>query len=1236
MNCPNCNYECPPDFSFCPKCGSSLELECSRCGFTAPADFAFCPKCGSTLGNVDEGGDQAHTEEIISPAFESAMQRLVPQEYAERLREAGGQMTPERRLVTILFSDIKGSTAMAEVLDPEEVMEIMNGAFDVLIEPVVNYEGTLARLMGDAVLAFFGAPISHEDDPERAIRAGLEIIAGAKEYAARLKEERGIESFSVRVGINTGLVVVGEVGSDLRVEYTAMGDAINLAARMEQNAPDGGVLIAHDTYKLVRGVFDVQPQEPISVKGKAEPVTTYLVERAKPRTFRVTTRGVEGIETRMVGREMELKTLQDALYAAVEDSEGQIITALGEAGVGKSRLLYEFTNWIDLLPEEVRFYQGRALKDGQNQPYALLRNLFSYCFSIQDGDTLEEVEEKIEDGFGDVFGKGESGQMRAHIIAQLLGYDFSSSPHLKDVLVDAQQLHDRSLIYLDEYFQGVSEVAPIVIFLEDIHWADDSSLDAVNQIARRVAQRRMLILCLSRPVIFERRPHWGEGFGYHQRLEIKPLTKRDSRRLVDEILKRVERVPPQLRDLVVKGTEGNPFYIEELIKMLLEDGVIVKGEARWGVEMDRLAEVDVPRTLTGVLQARLDGLPQGERVLLQHASVVGRVFWDRVLLHMSYHETGRIPDEGIDHNLSSLRARELVFHREGSTFAGADEYIFKHALLRDVTYEGVLKRLRSVYHRLVAEWLIEQGDEYPGLIAEHLELAGNNEEAVKYLGEAGEQAAARYANAEAVQYYTRALEMAQKVSPDPVSLVGLNRGRGLAYGTLGEFERARADHESALQIAQAAGDHRVEWRALLDLGRLWTSRDYNRAHDCFQEALELAHRMGEPTFRAGSLNWMGNWHLNAENPRAAVTHHQEALAIFEQLGDRRGLATTLDLLGMAHLIGGDMTASVEYYDRAIVLLREMGDLRSLASSLTGRGDSACWPHTVLTLVPSTALIHPQRDFEEAVRITREIGSPVGETWVLWSVGQLCTVQGRHGQALEAAHSGLDIATQIGHREGMGASQCVLGILYAELLAPEKARLHLEAALTLADELRSRVLVYWATGALTAAYCLLDDLAQAQTCVEMVLSAETPMDTLTKRYCWASRAELALCQGDPRLALDIVDRLIASAPGMSPGRVITFLWKLKGEALIAMGKMEEAHALLKAAVENAQATGERFLLWRLHASLAQLYCGIGRQSEAGKEFSTARELVEELADTVPNGEVRDKFLHRAYNMLRSSP
>jgi hypothetical protein len=572
----------------------------------------------------------------------------------------------------------------------------MDGAFDVLIEPVYPYEGTLARLMGDAILAFFGAPIAHEDDPERACRAALEIVEGARAYALRLERERGIEGFNVRVGINTGLVVVGEVGSDLRVEYTAMGDAINLAARMEQSAPPGGILIAHDTYRHVRGVFDVLALEPLTVKGKREPVRTHLVQRAKPRAFRKGLRGVEGIETRMIGRQAELTRLQEAFYTAMEDRELQMVTVVGEAGVGKSRLLYEFDLWAELLPEDF-FFKGRGLQEMQRLPYSLLRSLFAFRFQIEDTDPLPVVRQKLERGIGAALGEGEESRLAlraAHIIGHLVGFELGPSRHLEDVLDEPKKTHDRAMTYLANYFKALASEYPVLMLLEDLHWADNGSLDALNHLALALVDQPLMIVGTARQALFERRTHWGEGQPFHSRLQLRPLTKRNTRRLLDEILQKVEDVPDTLSELVVAGAEGNPFLVEELVKMLVEDGVIIKGEERWRVEPSRLSEVRMPPTLRGVLQARRDRLPIEDRMILQQASVVGRKFWDQAVVHIGESAAEGVHDADVLDTLSELRGREMVFRRETTAFAGAREYVFKHNVPREVTYESLLKRLR--------------------------------------------------------------------------------------------------------------------------------------------------------------------------------------------------------------------------------------------------------------------------------------------------------------------------------------------------------------------------------------------------------------------------------------------------------------------------------------------------------------------------------------------------------------
>jgi class 3 adenylate cyclase/tetratricopeptide (TPR) repeat protein len=787
----------------------------------------------------------------------------------------------QRKLATILFVDIAGSTRLTQGMDPEEQMSLIDPLVHRLAARVGEHGGHVSRYQGDGFKAVIGLPVAQENDPAQAIRAGLAIQAAADEIAEELEAERGLAGFQVRVGITTGLVFSG---GETEGEDTIKGEAVNLAARLESAAEPGTVLISHDSFKHVRGLFDFEPLEPVELTGFSDPIKVYRVLGAKQRPFYRGMRGVEGVETRMVGRELEFLQLQKIMRDVIEEGEGQMVTVVGDAGLGKSRLMYEFENWADLLPEQVWLYKGRARLETQNLPYGLLRDLFAFRFGIQDDDSATILREKLAIGFGEVFSASEESEKQVHIIGQLLGYGFQDSPHLEDIMGNPQQLRDQALMYLASFFKSLAEKRPILVLLEDLHWADEASLDALNELAMEMKNQPVLILATTRHGLFERRPHWGEGQAFHRRILLEPLSKRESRNLVAEVLQRVQDVPETLSELVVGNAEGNPFYVEELVKMLVEDKVIIREDPHWRVETSRLEEVHVPPTLTGVLQARLDGLPEEERRALQGASVVGRVFWDKILEHINGSQENRITDRGVAEVLAELRSRELIFRRETSAFAETREHIFKHALLREVAYESVLKRVRQAYHALVAEWLIEHaGDregEFTGLIADHLELAGKESEAYRYLVKAGQEASAKYANEEAIRFFKRTLkllmakpytseragqelEILMRLGPALIATRGFgapiveetySRARELAgqtgqsdqlfyatwgqwayYSQVGENDTAKELNAQLFQLAEQSGDefllleaHHSAWSMEYALGNVFAAVEHTR------------------------------------------------------------------------------------------------------------------------------------------------------------------------------------------------------------------------------------------------------------------------------------------------------------------------------------------------------------------------------------------------------------------------
>ncbi len=896
--------------------------------------------------------------------------------------------TEQRKQATVLFGDISGYTAISETLDAEEVKEMMNSLWARLDKAITDHGGTVVAHMGDGVMAVWGAPVAHEDDPERAIRAALVMQSEVGQFSAttlraQFRMRQAAEDAPVlrmRIGINTGPVILGTVATTK--EFTALGDTTNLAARLEHAAPIGGILIAHDTYRQVRGAFVVQPLKPISVKGKAEPVQVYVVERAKPRAFRAGTRGVEGVEARMVGRHTELERLLDALQSVIEDDELQMVTVLGEAGLGKSRLLYEFDSKVELMPEDVQIFNARATESMRGLPYSLVRDLFSFRFEILDSDPTVVAREKLEQGMIACFGAGTETEMRTHFIGHLIGLDFSGSPFLSGILNDAKQIRDRAFHYAAQFFAAVGRDRAVVFYLDDLHWADDGSLDFVEHVARTCAGVPLLMLCLSRPTLLEQRPAWGEDGAGSTRLRLQPLSKRESRQLVEEILRQAEDVPQELRDLLVSGAEGNPFYLEELIKMLIDQKVIEPGEEQWHVDTTRLAAVKVPPTLTGVLQARLDGLTLPEKTELQRASVVGRKFWDSAVEHLKAEATAAPRSETDDAptTLDSLRHKELIYARSASTFADTNEYIFKHALLRDVTYESVLIRERRSYHRMIAEWLVERSGErvnqYAATIAEHYERANELESAVEWCGRAGEQAREAYTLATAIGFYRKALDYSSALEQDTTHRWGKQRlkwyeGLAEALWWQAKFAESVEAYTAMLNAAEAEGDLLAQAHACNGLALVQEKEGHNRAS---LESAKCAERLAggsNPTSEtmaelAAALNRQGSVLYRLGDVSAAMAIGERALELSTALGQsgRRERAGGLRVLGLAHLMLGQFEQAYSYFDQARELCLDLGDRRGVSNMLISMGETARQRGEYAAAVTL---------YQQALAIAREIG-----------------------------------------------------------------------------------------------------------------------------------------------------------------------------------------------------------------------------------------------------------------------
>lgn len=950
----------------------------------------------------------------------------------------------QRRQATVLSADISAFAQLLETFDPEEINEMMTDLWTQIEAVIEKNGGKVEQYLNDNFVALWGADRVQEDDPERAVHTALALQNTAAEFIKNINLDQSLNN-PLKIGISTGTIFFS-TNSESGV-FTKTGAAANVANRLEQNAPIGGILISHDTYRHIRGVFEVAEVEmPIGVNSVAETSKVYAVKQAKPRAFRLGTRGIEGIETRMIGRESELEQMLDALHIVIEDGEMQAVTVVGEAGLGKSRLLYEFREQVVLLPESVRVFNGRATEAMRGLPYSLLRDVFAFRFLIQDSDSAATAREKLVNGILDlassgVFGMGEEAEMKAHFIGQLIGLDFSASPHIRGILDDARQIRDRAFHYATQFFATVMREMPMALYLDDLHWADDESLDFFDHFAKSAAESPLLMLCFTRPMLFERRPHWGEGEENHLRLMLNPLSKRNSRQLVEDILRKVENVPSLLRNLVVENAEGNPFYVEELIKMLIDKRVIETHSEKWRVDESRLGKTEVPPTLTGVLQARLDQLTIWESAVLQRASVIGREFWDGAVENLG-------AESDVREALESMRRKDLIYRHETSAFADVHEYIFKHILLREVVYETVLLRERREMHKGAALWLIEHGGEsvgkYAATIAGHFEQAKETTQAAQWFGRAGHQAREAFASEAAIGFYRKALNLLKDGSAD----LSWYEGLGEVLRMQARFDESIEAHSQMKTAAKEAKDKLAEAKAWNGLGFAQREQGDNRTSlKSAQKAEKLAREAGDSetakTELARALYRQAWAFYRLGDMEKAVALGEEALLLTAELGEtgRREQARSLNLLGATYNILGRFEQADKCYEKALTIFRESGDKRGVGGILNNLGENADSNGDTTTAV---------RHYQEALAIARENGERVLQIVYQSNIGGLRLKLGDYAAAEKDLRESIEMAGNVGHFTTSETYRFLAEVLLAQNKTTEALQT-VQKALALAEE-----------------------------------------------------------------------------------------------------------------------------------------------------------------------------------------
>ncbi|MCW2079572.1 UNVERIFIED_ORG: putative ATPase/class 3 adenylate cyclase [Bradyrhizobium japonicum] len=1050
MNCSCCGLEVQSGFAFCPKCGTKQPNACPGCGFPCAPDFAYCPKCGAFVSETPTGGQASARTSPTTLPIRSSSPPLAPAEEAQAaFRPQLDKIDSEanRRTITVLFADLSGFTAMSERLDPEVMQTLQNGLFEELTAAVQSFGGFVDKFIGDALLALFGAPAAHEDDPERAVRAALDMIDRTARLSERAKAYAG-SPLLLHVGINTGHVVAGGLGAGVAKSYSVTGDTVNTAQRLQSMAAPGEVLVGPLTHRLTRHAFSYDSLGEVSLKGKMGSV---LLHRLKePLDTPRAARGLDtlGLNAPLIGRDAELARMIGSLDLACGGA-AQLVRLVGEAGIGKTRLVREF---VARIRDQDRF-AGVAIRQAACSPlgeqsYGTLAAVLRSAYGIAQKAGATEAEAKVAEALSELGLATDEADRLMPLYLHVLGL---GDPNAVLRHVEPEQLRRQIFFAIRTVFERRLALSPLLIIVEDLHWADAVSLEALRFLMDRLERTRLMLLFTHRPMLEP--DQFGSSRISHTTLRLPPLGDADGQRLLAAYFSHGWREPPgRLFSRILDRAGGNPLFLEEIIRGLIEAGTLERDGVQWRMTSDEAA--DIPASIQALLLARLDRLPHQVRRLAQEAAVIGPRF-DAAALGAAATEPARV-----EAGLELLCDAEIVEEIAGSNSISLRTYRFTQTMLQDVIYQNLLLQRRIELHGRIGGALERLYGHEPErledliLLGHHFSLSASKPKGARYLRAAGDRARASYANDDAIRLYQQALAVLLAGGErEPERLVLYERIADLC-GAAGRRNTAEEHYQSALEGHRALEDRISEARILRKLGRLlWDAGKRIKAETHYAEAANLLGGIDAPIEWAHLLQERGRLAFRTGDHVAAARWADEALGYARSVpadADEQGGLEAARAIAEALNTKGVALARLGRHEEAV---REV-EQSVAAAETAGLLNVACRGYTNLGVLYT--IVDPAKAVEVCRRgldVARRIGDLGFQARLLANFAvACCTFTDRcTEEGVPAAEKAIEIDRALDQREHLAVPLIVLGQIHQCHFRPDLAALCYNEAIEVANE-----------------------------------------------------------------------------------------------------------------------------------------------------------------------------------------